>query len=333
MQLGLIGLGKMGGNMAERLRLGGHQVVGFDFNAEAVAKLTEAGNVGVSSLEDLAKNLKGRRAIWIMVPQGKPVDDTIAKLEPLLNPGDILIDGGNSKYKDSMRHYKEVTAKGFQFVDVGTSGGVWGLKEGYSMMIGGDKDPVDYLRPIFETLAPAADKGWGHVGPAGAGHFVKMVHNGIEYGMMQAYAEGFTVMEKKEEFHLDLPQIAQIWRYGSVVRSWLLDLTADALAGNPTLDGLAGVCRGFRRGPLDGVRGDRSECVRAGDHRVGDPPHPLARGEQLYRPHAGHHAQRVWRACGEEELGIGQGTRGQDWDQGQKLPQLFGECESNLQRG
>jgi len=238
MQLGLIGLGKMGGNMAERLRLGGHQVVGFDFNAEAVAKLTAAGNVGVTTLEELAKKLEGRKAIWIMVPQGDPVDQTIAKLEPLLNPGDILIDGGNSNYKDSMRRHKEVTAKGFQFVDVGTSGGVWGLKEGYSMMIGGDKDPVDYLRPIFEALAPAADKGWGHVGPGGAGHFVKMIHNGIEYGMMQAYAEGFTILEKKTYFALDLPQVAEIWRYGSVVRSWLLDLTADALAKNPTLDGL-----------------------------------------------------------------------------------------------
>jgi 6-phosphogluconate dehydrogenase len=238
MQLGLIGLGKMGGNMAERLRLGGHQVVGFDFNADAVGKLTASGNLGVSSLEDLAKNLKGRKAIWIMVPQGKPVDDTIAKLETLLNPGDILIDGGNSNYKDSMRHHKEVTAKGFQFVDVGTSGGVWGLKEGYSMMIGGDKDAVEYLRPIFETLAPGKDSGWGHVGPAGAGHFVKMVHNGIEYGLMQAYAEGFTILEKKEELNLNLPQIAEIWRNGSVVRSWLLDLTADALAKNPTLSGL-----------------------------------------------------------------------------------------------
>ncbi|HWA94823.1 MAG TPA: decarboxylating 6-phosphogluconate dehydrogenase [Terracidiphilus sp.] len=238
MQLGLIGLGKMGGNMAERLRLGGHQVVGFDFNAEAVQRLTASGNVGVSSLEDLARNLDRRKAIWIMVPQGKPVDDTIAKLEPLLNPGDILIDGGNSNYKDTQRRYKEVTAKGFQFVDVGTSGGVWGLKEGYSMMVGGDDEPVEYLRPIFETLAPAADKGWGHVGPAGAGHFVKMVHNGIEYGLMQAYAEGFTIMEKKEEMDLKLPQIAEIWRYGSVVRSWLLDLTADALAKNPSLDGL-----------------------------------------------------------------------------------------------
>jgi len=238
MQLGLIGLGKMGGNMAERLRLGGHHVVGFDFDPGAVARLTASGSIGVPSLEELVQKLEGRRAIWMMVPQGAPVDETIAKLEPLLNPGDILIDGGNSNYKDSMRRHKEVTDKGFQFVDAGTSGGVWGLKSGYSLMIGGDKEPVEYLRPIFETLAPAADKGWGHVGPAGAGHFVKMVHNGIEYGLMQAYAEGFTVLEKKEELNLDLPQIAQIWRYGSVVRSWLLDLTAEALAGNPTLDGL-----------------------------------------------------------------------------------------------
>ena len=239
MQLGLIGLGKMGGNMAERLRLSGHQVIGFDFNAEAVQKLTASGNVGVNSLEDMAKKFEGRKAIWIMVPQGKPVDDTIAKLEPLLNKGDILIDGGNSNYKDSQRRHAEVTAKGFHFVDVGTSGGVWGLKEGYSMMIGGDKEPVGYLSPIFETLAPAKDKGWGHVGPAGAGHFVKMVHNGIEYGMMQAFAEGFTIMEKKEELDLNLAQISEIWRYGSVVRSWLLDLTADALSKNPTLDGLS----------------------------------------------------------------------------------------------
>ena len=238
MQLGLIGLGKMGGNMAERLRLAGHQVVGFDFNAEAVTRLAASGNVGAPTLDDLAQKLQGRRAIWIMVPQGDPVDQTIAKLEPLLNPGDILIDGGNSYYKDSIRRYKEVTAKGFQFVDVGTSGGIWGLKGGYSMMIGGDTEPVEFLRPIFEALAPAPDKGWGRVGPAGSGHFVKMIHNGIEYGMMQAYAEGFTILEKNEELDLNLPQIAQIWRYGSVVRSWLLDLTADALSKNPTLEGL-----------------------------------------------------------------------------------------------
>jgi 6-phosphogluconate dehydrogenase len=238
MQLGLIGLGKMGGNMAERLRLGGHQVVGFDFNREAVARLAASGNVGVASLEELAEKLEGRKAIWIMVPQGRPVDDTIARLSPHLNPGDILIDGGNSNYKDTMRRHEEIGARGFHFVDVGTSGGIWGLKEGYSMMIGGDKEPVEYLRPIFQTLAPAPDQGWGHVGPGGAGHFVKMIHNGIEYGMMQAYAEGFTIMETKKDLGLDLRQISQIWRFGSVVRSWLLDLAADALAKNPRLDGL-----------------------------------------------------------------------------------------------
>jgi 6-phosphogluconate dehydrogenase len=238
MQLGLIGLGKMGGNMAERLRLGGHQVIGFDFNKEAVDKLTASGNVGVSSLEDLTKKFTGRKAIWIMVPSGQPVDDTIAKLIPHLASGDILIDGGNSNYKDSIRRHKEITAKGFHFVDVGTSGGVWGLKEGYSLMLGGDKEPVEYLTPIFEALAPAKDKGWGHMGPAGSGHFVKMVHNGIEYGMMQAFAEGFAIFEAKKEFNLDLAQIAEVWRYGSVVRSWLLDLTADALKQNPKLDGL-----------------------------------------------------------------------------------------------
>jgi 6-phosphogluconate dehydrogenase len=238
MQLGLIGLGKMGGNMAERLRLGGHQVVGFDFSADAVARLTASGNVGASSLEDMVAKLETPRAIWIMVPQGAPVDETIAKLEALIAPGDTLIDGGNSNYKDSIRRHGEVTAKGFNFIDVGTSGGVWGLKEGYSMMIGGDVEPVERLRPIFETLAPGANSGWGRVGPAGAGHFVKMVHNGIEYGLMQAYAEGFTILEKKESLDLNLPQIAEIWRNGSVVRSWLLDLTADALKANPTLDGL-----------------------------------------------------------------------------------------------
>jgi 6-phosphogluconate dehydrogenase len=238
MQLGLIGLGKMGGFMAERIHNAGHEVVGFDFSAEAVAKLAATGNVGSSSLADMVSKLQAPRAVWMMVPSGKPVDDTIAALEALLSPGDIIIDGGNSNYKDTIRRHGEVTAKGFQYVDCGTSGGVWGLKEGYSMMIGGDKEPVEHLRPIFEALAPAPDKGWGHVGPSGAGHFVKMVHNGIEYGMMQAYAEGFTIMEKKEVLDLNLPQIARIWQYGSVVRSWLLDLTADALEKNPTLEGL-----------------------------------------------------------------------------------------------
>ena len=238
MELGLIGLGKMGGNMAERLRLAGHKVVGFDFSADAVKKLNDAGSVGVNSLEDLVKNLQAPRAIWIMVPAGDPVDETIAKLKPLMQKGDIFIDGGNSNYKDTQRRHDVLKPEGFEFLDVGTSGGIWGITEGYSMMIGGDEDVVERLRPIFEALAPGADKGWGRVGPTGAGHFVKMVHNGIEYGVMQAYAEGFSIMKAKKPLDLDLTQISEIWRYGSVVRSWLLDLTADALKKNPTLEGL-----------------------------------------------------------------------------------------------
>jgi 6-phosphogluconate dehydrogenase len=238
MELGIIGLGKMGGNMAERLRLAGHRVIGFDFNADAVKKLSDAGSVGVNSLEDLAKAFTGTKAIWIMVPAGDPVDQTIAGLKPFMKPGDIYIDGGNSNYKDTQRRHDELKKEGFEFVDVGTSGGIWGITEGYSMMIGGDKGPVEYLTPIFEALAPAAHEGWGHTGPSGAGHFVKMIHNGIEYGIMQAYAEGFSIMKAKTALNLDLVQISEIWRYGSVVRSWLLDLTADALKKNPTLDGL-----------------------------------------------------------------------------------------------
>jgi 6-phosphogluconate dehydrogenase len=238
MELGIIGLGKMGGNMAERLRLAGHRVIGFDFNADAVKKLTDAGSVGVSSLEDLCKAFTGRKAIWIMVPAGDPVDKTIEGLKPFMAKGDIYIDGGNSNYKDTQKRHDALKPEGFEYVDCGTSGGVWGITEGYSMMIGGDDEPVNYLTPIFETLAPGKTEGWGHVGPTGAGHFVKMVHNGIEYGIMQAYAEGFSIMKAKEPLHLDLEQISQIWRYGSVVRSWLLDLTADALKKNPTLEGL-----------------------------------------------------------------------------------------------
>ncbi len=238
MELGIIGLGKMGGNMAERLRLAGHRVIGFDFNAAAVQKLTEAGSVGVNSLKEMDEAFTGRRAVWIMVPAGDPVDQTIEGLKAFMQPGDIFIDGGNSNYKDSQRRHDALKKEGFEFVDVGTSGGIWGITEGYSMMIGGDKETVEYLTPIFEALAPAAHEGWGHVGPAGAGHFVKMVHNGIEYGIMQAYAEGFSIMKAKTPLALDLVQISEIWRYGSVVRSWLLDLTADALKKNPTLDGL-----------------------------------------------------------------------------------------------
>jgi 6-phosphogluconate dehydrogenase len=238
MELGIIGLGKMGANMAERLRLAGHKVVGFDYNREAVARLTATGSVGVYSLEDLVKNLQAPRAVWMMVPAGDPVDHTIAQLEEFMQPGDAFIDGGNSNYKDSQRRHAVAVGKGLDYIDCGTSGGIWGVKEGYSLMIGGDEAPIKRLTPIFEALAPAPDKGWGRTGPSGAGHFVKMVHNGIEYGLMQAYAEGFSIMKAKAPLSLDLTQISEIWRYGSVVRSWLLDLTASALSKNPTLAGL-----------------------------------------------------------------------------------------------
>ena len=239
MELGIIGLGKMGGNMAERLRRAGHKVVGFDFSKEATAKLTASGSHGVDSIEDLVKGLTASpRAVWIMVPSGDPVDQTIAKLKPFMQKGDVFIDGGNSNYKDSQRRHDELKKEGFEFLDVGTSGGIWGITEGYSMMIGGDSDVVEKIRPIFATLAPGSDEGWGLVGPAGAGHFVKMVHNGIEYGMMQSYAEGFSIMKAKKEMNFDLHQIANVWQKGSVVRSWLLDLTTDALKKNVELEGL-----------------------------------------------------------------------------------------------
>ncbi len=229
MELGLIGLGKMGANMAERLLKNGHKVVGFDRDQEAVKEVVSKGSSGANSLDDLIKKLEPPKIIWLMVPAGKPVDDTIEALGSKLKTGDILIDGGNSYYKDSIRRANSLASRGINFVDAGVSGGIWGLEEGYSIMVGGNGKVVEYLKPVFETLAPAKDRGWGHVGPSGAGHFVKMVHNGIEYGLMQAYAEGFNLMKRKTDFDLDLRQVAEIWRYGSVVRSWLLDLTAAAL--------------------------------------------------------------------------------------------------------
>jgi len=239
MQLGMIGLGRMGANMVERLLRGGHQLVGYDRDPAAVQRVAGKGASGADSLAALAQQLKPPRAVWLMVPAGDPVDQTIEALIPHITRGDVILDGGNSNYKDTVRRAAALKTQGLGFVDVGTSGGIWGLAEGYSMMIGGDAQVVEHLKPIFETLAPAADQGWGRVGPSGSGHFVKMVHNGIEYGLMQAYAEGFALMERKTEYGLDMQQIAEIWRTGSVVRSWLLDLTARALAENPALTGIA----------------------------------------------------------------------------------------------
>jgi 6-phosphogluconate dehydrogenase len=238
MELGMIGLGKMGAFMTERLVRGGHRVVGFDRDAAAVQRVVDKGAAGIDSVEKLIGQLKAPRVIWLMVPSGAPVDQTIDLLTPHFAPGDTIVDGGNSYYRDSMRRGAALAQKKLNFVDCGTSGGIWGLTEGYSMMVGGDAEVVKRLAPIFQTLAPGPDKGWGRVGPTGAGHYVKMVHNGIEYGIMQAYAEGLDLFRHKKEFGLDLLQISKIWQFGSVVRSWLLDLTVDALAKNPSLDGI-----------------------------------------------------------------------------------------------
>ncbi|MEO8997683.1 MAG: phosphogluconate dehydrogenase (NAD(+)-dependent, decarboxylating) [Rhodanobacter sp.] len=239
MELGMVGLGKMGAYMVERLVLGGHKVTGFDPSADARKAVEAKGASSADSLQALVKALPTPRVVWMMVPSGKITDDTVDALQSALAPGDTVIDGGNSNYKDTLRRAAAYAGKQLNYVDCGTSGGVWGLKEGYSMMIGGDEKVVGGLRPIFETLAPGKDQGWGRVGPVGSGHYTKMVHNGIEYGMMQAYAEGFSILKHKEDFGLDLHQVGEIWRYGSVVRSWLLDLTTDALSKNPNMDGIA----------------------------------------------------------------------------------------------
>jgi 6-phosphogluconate dehydrogenase len=260
MQLGMVGLGRMGGNMVERLMRGGHQCVVFDLSADNVRKYVEKKATGSSSLADFVGKLTKPRAAWVMVPAGAPTENTIAELAKHMEAGDIIIDGGNTHFKDDVRRARELKSKGIHYVDVGTSGGVWGIERGYCMMIGGPKDVVRHLDPIFKTLAPGrgdiprtpgreklggtAEDGYLHCGPAGAGHFVKMVHNGIEYGIMQAYAEGFDLFKnanskelpEEHRFQLNLPDIAEVWRRGSVIGSWLLDLTAMALAEDPNLE-------------------------------------------------------------------------------------------------
>jgi len=242
MELGIIGLGRMGANIARRLSRGGHKIIVYNRTIEKAIELAnkEPKITAVKSLGDFARVLSPQRAVWVMVPAGEPTEQMVDDLLKILSKGDIIIDGGNSYYKDTMRRAEKVSAAGLNFIDVGTSGGVWGLDEGYSMMVGGDKVTVDHLQPIFETLAPGPKKGWGHVGPNGAGHFVKMVHNGIEYGAMEAYAEGFEILRAKKEFNLDLHQVAEVWRYGSVIRSWLLDLTSSALEEDQNLTHIKG---------------------------------------------------------------------------------------------
>jgi len=239
MQLGMIGLGRMGGNMTERLLRGGHDVVVWDRAPEAVAKSVALGAAGAADLADLVQRLAAPRVVWIMVPAGKPVDDTIEALLATLAPGDTIIDGGNSNFHDTMRRAERCRARGVELVDAGTSGGIWGLENGYCLMVGGDAAAVRRCEPIFRTLAPP--DGYQHVGPSGSGHYVKMVHNGIEYGMLQAYAEGYEILHASRDFPgLDLRAIAAVWNHGSVVRSWLNELAERAFAKEPDLESLRG---------------------------------------------------------------------------------------------
>ncbi|HET7814690.1 MAG TPA: decarboxylating 6-phosphogluconate dehydrogenase [Candidatus Baltobacteraceae bacterium] len=238
MQLGMVGLGRMGANMTTRLQQGGHIVVAYDRSSDAVAKAQQDGAVGASSLQDLVQKLEGKpKVVWIMVPSGKPTDDTIDELSGLLSQGDVIVDGGNTNWKEGLAAYDRCKAKGVSLVDAGTSGGVWGLTEGYCLMVGGDDDAVKACEPAFLTLAPK--DGYAHVGPPGAGHFSKMVHNGIEYGLMQAYGEGFEIL-RQSQFKYDLHQLSSIWRYGSVIRSWLLDLAVRAFEQDPDLSKIRG---------------------------------------------------------------------------------------------
>ncbi|MBK7904085.1 MAG: decarboxylating 6-phosphogluconate dehydrogenase [Proteobacteria bacterium] len=238
--LGMIGLGRMGGNMSRRITRAGHVVIAWDRAAEARAALAgEPRLVAVVTLEELVANLPSPKIVWLMLPAGAPTDETLQRLVPLLLPGDVVIDGANAMYKDSQRHAATLAERGLSFVDAGVSGGVWGLENGYGLMVGGDVAAVRTIEPVLRALAPAEDRGWVRCGPAGAGHFTKMVHNGIEYGMMQAYAEGLALMRAKSEFALDLPQITEAWRHGTVIRSWLLDLTAELLAHDATLESTA----------------------------------------------------------------------------------------------
>ena len=235
----MIGLGRMGANMTQRLLNGGHTVVVFDQNAEAMATTASGGAVAADSVDNLVSRLAAPRAVWVMLPAGAVTDAVIDQLGGLLEPGDAVIDGGNANYKDTMRR-GDALRQGIHLLDAGTSGGVWGLVHGYSLMVGGDPDVYARLEPIFQTLAPGEDKGYSHVGPTGAGHFTKMVHNGVEYALMQAYAEGFELLQAKQaEFDLDLTAIAKTWQHGSVVRSWLLDLAVLALEEDPGLDSLS----------------------------------------------------------------------------------------------
>ena len=240
MKLAMIGLGKMGANMVRRLRRGGIEVVGYDRDVAVVSGLAkESGMIAASSVEEAITKLATPRIVWLMLPSGDPTEHQIRALAPMLTKGDIVVDGGNSNYHDTQRRGAWLAEQGIGFMDSGTSGGVWGLENGYCLMVGANDAVAKVMQPILQVLAPSAEHGWAHVGPVGAGHFTKMIHNGIEYGMMQALAEGLELLKGKQEFSLDLAQVTELWRHSSVVRSWLLDLTAEALKGDQTLEKVA----------------------------------------------------------------------------------------------
>jgi 6-phosphogluconate dehydrogenase len=239
MKLGMVGVGRMGGNMVLRLLRDGHECAVFDTETSRVESLVKAGAAGASSLEELVSMLKRPRALWVMLPAGPPTEETITALADLMGSGDLIVDGGNSYYKEDARKKTMLEKRGIEYLDVGLSGGIWGLEHGYSIMIGGKESAVRRLEPVFRSLAPSPDRGWARVGPTGAGHYVKMVHNGMIYGLLQAYAEGFELLESKKEYDLDLHKIADSWRYGSVARSWLLDIIASALEKDQTLEDVA----------------------------------------------------------------------------------------------
>ena len=240
MRIAILGLGRMGGNMARRLQRGGVEVVAFNRSYDVAKKLAdEEGVIAVESVEDAVAKLSAPRVVWSMLPAGDATEQMLEKLIPLLEKGDVIVDGGNANYKDSMRRGEMLAEHGIGFMDAGTSGGIWGLDNGYCLMVGAEPAVAEIVTPFLKVLAPAEDRGWAHVGPVGAGHYTKMIHNGIEYGMMQAFAEGFAILKSKEEFNLDMAEVSELWRHGSVVRSWLLDLTADALKADTELKDIA----------------------------------------------------------------------------------------------
>ena len=318
MQLAMIGLGRMGGNMVQRLVQGGHEVVVYDHSADAVKAHVAKGMKAAKDIGDVARQVAPRRVVWVMVPAGVPVESTIEQLVPHLSRGDIVIDGGNSNFHDSLRRAEALEEQGIEFVDVGTSGGIWGLTLGYCLMVGASPTAFQHCEPIFRTLAPP--EGYAHVGPPGAGHYVKMVHNGIEYGLLQAYAEGYEILHASQDFTLDLGKIAKLWNHGSVVRSWLNELAERAFDRDGELTEHPRVRGGFRRGALDGRGGDAPRRAGPGHHVVAARAVPLTPGGVVRRQGDRRAAQGVRRTRGADQMMVRRS--GPPTPNGQRQPAL-----------